>query len=68
MLLLIAILAFSFFLSEPSHALELPPLKPTINDFAGMFPPASLDDLALRMDRLSGLLCLVIVTRTGVRS
>jgi uncharacterized protein len=51
MLLLVAVLAFNFFLSEPSHALELPPLKPTINDFAGMFPPASVDDLALRMDR-----------------
>ena len=36
-----------------STALDLPPLKTTISDFAGMFPPASLDDLEHRLHRFA---------------
>ena len=32
-------------------AADLPPLKTTISDFAGMFPPASLEDLEHRLHR-----------------
>jgi uncharacterized membrane protein YgcG len=34
-------------------AVDLPPLKTTISDFAGMFPPASLDDLEHRLHRFA---------------
>src|ERR1041384_3519359 len=34
-----------------SFALDLLPLKPAINDFARMFPPASLEDLETRLSR-----------------
>lgn len=44
-------LLFNFLLSGHAHAIELPPLNSTINDLAGMFPPASLDDLTQRLHR-----------------
>jgi uncharacterized membrane protein YgcG len=34
-------------------ALDLPPLKTTISDFAGIFPPASLEELEHRLHRFS---------------
>ncbi|HYJ14267.1 MAG TPA: TPM domain-containing protein [Candidatus Limnocylindria bacterium] len=34
-------------------ALDLPPLKTTISDFAGMFPPASLEELEHRLHRFA---------------
>ena len=37
--------------ASPAFALELPPLNTTINDLAGLFPPASLDDLSMRLQR-----------------
>jgi uncharacterized membrane protein YgcG len=37
--------------ASPALALDLPPLNATINDLAGLFPPASLDDLAMRLHR-----------------
>ena len=37
----------------PATAVDLPPLKTTISDFAGMFPPASLDDLEHRLHRFA---------------
>lgn len=41
----------SLVLSSNSFALELPPLNAGINDLAGMFPPASADDLNERLRR-----------------
>jgi uncharacterized membrane protein YgcG len=38
-------------LSVNAVALDLPPLKLGVNDLAGMFPPASLDDLQQRLHR-----------------
>jgi uncharacterized protein len=41
----------SIALASPTLALDLPPLNATINDFAGMLPPASIDDLTMRLKR-----------------
>lgn len=38
-------------LSGSAFALDIPALKPGINDFAAVFPPASLDDLEQRLRR-----------------
>lgn len=43
----------SFFLGANSFAMELPPLQAGINDFAGMFPPASAGDLKERLHRFN---------------
>lgn len=48
---LLAGLICYFCLSTGAFALELPPLKPTLNDLAGMFPQASVDDLEHRLHR-----------------
>lgn len=40
-----------FYLSVGALALELPPLKPSLNDLAGMFPQASVEDLEHRLHR-----------------
>src|SRR5918999_1708434 len=50
MLSIIALLCSLLFASG-SLALELPPLKTGINDLAGMFPQASLEDLEHRLLR-----------------
>ena len=42
-------LLLHFALVVNAAAGDLPPLKTTISDFAGMFPPASLDDLEHRL-------------------
>src|SRR5512147_1598155 len=49
------VLAFllHFALAANAAGLDLPPLKTTISDFAGMFPPASLDELEHRLHRFS---------------
>jgi uncharacterized membrane protein YgcG len=44
-------------LASRALALEIPPLQSSINDFAGMMPPASLQDLEQRLQRFK--------TRTG---
>ena len=36
-----------------ARTLDLPPLKTTISDFAGMFPPASLEELEHRLHRFA---------------
>ncbi len=41
----------------PALGADLPPLQPGVNDFAGMIPPASRDDLEKRLHRFK--------TRTG---
>jgi uncharacterized membrane protein YgcG len=51
MMLLLASLLCQLFFSSSALALELPPLKPGINDLAGMFPQASLNDLEQRLHR-----------------
>src|SRR5512143_4280711 len=56
----IALAVFScatLILTSVALALELPPLQPSINDFAGMMPPPSLQDLQQRLLRFK--------TRTG---
>jgi len=49
----IVALLLQFFLAVDAAAVDLPPLKTTISDFAGMFPPASLDDLEHRLHRFA---------------
>jgi uncharacterized membrane protein YgcG len=44
-------LLFQLLVSGQAHALELPALNLSINDFGGMFPPASLEDLTQRLRR-----------------
>jgi uncharacterized membrane protein YgcG len=51
MMLFFLALFFLLFSGSNSPALELPDLKPGINDLAAMFPPASLDDLDHRLQR-----------------
>jgi uncharacterized membrane protein YgcG len=46
-LVILATLAYS----SPVSARELPPLETTVNDLAGMIPPASYDDLTQRLKR-----------------
>jgi len=69
MLFIIALL-FALFSGSVSSALDLPPLKTGINDFAGMFPPASLDDLEMRLRRFhtetaNGVVVLALKTLDG---
>jgi len=49
------VLAFllQFALAKNAAAVDLPPLKANISDFAGMFPPASLDELEHRLYRFA---------------
>jgi uncharacterized protein len=51
MIFLVIALLVNVLLGPSSHALDLPPLKSGINDLAGMFPQASLDDLEQRLRR-----------------
>ena len=44
-------LLFSLFIADRALALDIPPLQSSVNDSAGMFPPASLDDLDQRLHR-----------------
>ena len=53
MTVVILSLLLQFFLAANSPAADLPPLKTTISDFAGMFPPASRDDLEQRLHRFA---------------
>lgn len=48
---LLAALSLVLFAALNAAAMELPALKPGINDFAAMFPPASFDDLDHRLRR-----------------
>ncbi|MGH7794828.1 MAG: TPM domain-containing protein [Candidatus Binatia bacterium] len=50
-MIFIVLLFFSLLSGSIASALELPPLKTGINDFAGMFPAASYDDLEQRLRR-----------------
>ncbi len=51
MMLLVIALLCDILLGSRAIALDLPPLKSTINDSAGMLPPASFDDLEQRLRR-----------------
>ena len=44
-------LLFSLFIADSALALDVPPLKSLVTDLAGMFPPASLEDLDQRLRR-----------------
>jgi uncharacterized membrane protein YgcG len=69
-MLLIAALFFVLLSGSLSSALELPALKAGINDFAAVFPPASLDDLGARLRRFNtetanGVVVLTLKTLDG---
>ena len=69
-MLLIAALFFVLLSGSLSSALELPALKAGINDFAAVFPPASLDDLGNRLHRFNtetanGIVVLTLKTLNG---
>ncbi|HET7393366.1 MAG TPA: TPM domain-containing protein [Candidatus Binatia bacterium] len=69
-MLFIAALFFTLLSGSLSSALEMPPLKTGINDFAAMFPPASLDDLETRLRRFNtetanGIVVLTLKTLDG---
>jgi len=53
MMLFVALFVFGLLSGSISAAFEVPPLKTGINDFAGMFPPASYDDLEQRLRRFN---------------
>jgi len=46
-----AVILTSLLYVGPALGRELPPLQATVNDFAGMIPPASYDDLTQRLKR-----------------
>jgi len=57
-------------LSGSAVALDIPALKPGVNDFAAVFPPASLDDLEQRLRRFhtetaNGVVVLTLKTLDG---
>jgi len=57
-------------LSGSAFALDIPALKPGVNDFAAVFPPASLDDLEQRLRRFhtetaNGVVVLTLKTLDG---
>lgn len=54
----------SFFLGANSFAMDLPPLQAGINDFAGMLPPASADDLKERLRRFKTETAVTVVVLT----
>lgn len=63
------LLALALFVGPVSHsaALEVPPLKETINDFAHMMPEASAQDLAARLKRFktqTGHTIVILTLRT----
>ncbi|MGH7854537.1 MAG: TPM domain-containing protein, partial [Candidatus Binatia bacterium] len=67
---LIAALFFVLLSGSLSSALEMPELKTGINDFAAMFPPASIDDLEARLHRFNtetanGIVVLTLKTLDG---
>jgi uncharacterized protein len=69
-MLFIAVLLFALLSGSASSALDMPALKAGINDFAGMFPPASRDDLGARLRRFNtetanGIVVLTIKTLDG---
>jgi uncharacterized protein len=53
-----------FLLDSNCFAAELPPLEVGINDFAGMFPPASADDLKERLHRFKTETAVTVVVLT----
>jgi len=63
MIYLLGIL-LSLILSLNSFAIELPALHAGINDLAGMFPPASADDLNERLRRFNTETAATIVVLT----
>jgi uncharacterized membrane protein YgcG len=51
MIFLVAVFFWTLFSGSGAWALELPEIKPGVNDLARMFPPASLEDLENRLRR-----------------
>ena len=66
----IGVLFFFLLSGSVSSALEIPALKAGVNDFAGMFHPASIDDLGTRLRRFNtetanGIVVLTLKTLDG---
>jgi uncharacterized membrane protein YgcG len=55
---------FALFLSAHAFAVELPPLHDGINDLAGLFPPASADDLKERLRRFKTETAATVIVLT----
>ena len=53
MMLLTITLLFGLLFNSASWALDMPALKPGLNDFASMFPRASAEDLEIRLRRFN---------------
>jgi uncharacterized protein len=53
MMLFTLALLFGLLFGSASAALDIPALKPGLNDFAAMFPPASAEDLENRLRRFN---------------
>jgi uncharacterized membrane protein YgcG len=70
MIVFVIAILFALLSSSVSPALEMPALKAGINDFAAMFPPASLDDLEHRLRRFhtetaNGIVVLTLKSLDG---
>jgi uncharacterized membrane protein YgcG len=63
MILIAALLCWTF-INAHVFALDLPPLKPSVNDLAGMFPQASVDDLEHRLHRFNTETAYTVVVLT----
>ena len=60
----LATLFIGILLNANALALELPPLNAALNDLAGMFPPASAEDLQHRLHRFNTETALTVVVLT----
>ncbi|MGH7870693.1 MAG: TPM domain-containing protein [Candidatus Binatia bacterium] len=60
----LATIIISIFLNANAFALQLPPLNAAVNDLAGMFPPASAEDLQQRLHRFNTETALTVVVLT----
>jgi uncharacterized protein len=64
MMLWLATLLIGIGLNANALAVDLPPLNPGVNDLAGMFPPASAEDLQQRLHRFNTETALGVVVLT----
>jgi uncharacterized membrane protein YgcG len=64
MMLYVALFLFTVFFGSSSSAVEIPPLKTGINDFAGVFPAASYEDLEQRLRRFHTETANIVIVLT----
>jgi uncharacterized protein len=60
----LATLLIGIGLNTNALAVDLPPLNPAVNDLAGMFPPASAEDLQQRLHRFNTETSFTVVVLT----